>query len=135
MSRAMMLSLQAQNNSERTLDEERVRLDKIKQIVDSIYYSAVEFAATSTDMSFKYEIPRMRYRYHDSNRGSDPFYLNNMDDILNRLQILFPDCSVTHALMARGRDGKIYDLSKIDDSVIPFIDQTLEQSYIVIDWS
>lgn len=135
MSRAMMQSLNAQNNSEPALQEEKIRLDKIKQIVDSIYYSAVEFAGTSTEISFKYEIPRIRYRYHDSNRGSDPFYLNNMQDILNRLQTLFPDCSVTHALMARGRDGKIYDLSKMDDTVIPFIDQTLEQSYIVIDWS
>jgi hypothetical protein len=61
--------------------------------------------------------------------------LNNIADILAELQALFPGCTVTHTLMAKGRDGKLYDLTKMDDNVLPFIDQTLEQSYIVIDWS
>ena len=128
MSRAMMQGLKAQN-------DENTRLNRVKQIVDSIYNPAVQLAGRSTDTSFKHQIPTGRYSPHNMGNVSDPFYLNNMGDILSGLQALFPDCSVTHSLMARGRDGKLYDLSKMDDSVLPFIDQTLEQSYIVIDWS
>jgi hypothetical protein len=126
MSRAMMQQLKSQK-------EEKVRLNRVKQISDSIYDHAIQRASASTDTSFKHQIPRGRY--NSMGDSSDPFYLNNMTDILAELQTLFPGCSVTHSLMAKGRDGKLYDLSKLDDSVLPFVDQTLEQSYIVIDWS
>ena len=135
MSRAMMQGLKAQKEEELRIREEKVRLDRVKQIVDSIYNPAVQLAATSTHPTFKHQIPTGRYSPHNTGNVSDPFYLNNIGDILSGLQALFPDCLVTHTLMARGRDGKLYDLSKMDDSVLPFIDQTLEQSYIVIDWS
>jgi hypothetical protein len=135
MSRAAMQGLKAQKEEELRIREEKVRLDRVKRIVDSIYNSAVQVAGTSTHSSFKYEIPTGRYSPHNKGNVSDPFYLNNMADILSGLQELFPGCSVTHSLMAKGRDGKLYDLTKMDDSVLPFIDQTLEQSYIVIDWS
>jgi hypothetical protein len=138
MSRAAMQGLKAQKDEEQRIREQKIRLDKVKQIANSIYNSAVQLAATSTHTSFKHEIPRGLYNSLPPNHRlytSDPFYLNNMTDILAELQALFPGCSVTHALMAKGRDGKLYDLSKMDDSVLPFIDQTLEQSYILIDWS
>lgn len=128
MTRFDMQTLKAQT------DEKR-RLDRVKQISDSIYANAISLARTSTDTSFKYEIPRGRYSPHNTGNVSEPFYLNNIADILAELQALFPGCTITHSLMAKGRDGKLYDLTKIDDSVLPFIDQTLEQSYIVIDWS
>jgi len=128
MTRFDMQTLKAQ------ADEKR-RLDRVKQISDSIYCNAISLAQSSTDTSFKYEIPRGCYTPHHRVNASDPFYLNNIADILAELQLLFPGCTVTHSLMAKGRDGKLYDLTKMDDSVLPFIDQTLEQSYIVIDWS
>ena len=56
-------------------------------------------------------------------------------DILSGVQELFPDCSVVHTLLARGRNGKLYDISKIDDTILPLIDAALNDSYIVIDWS
>jgi len=37
--------------------------------------------------------------------------------------------------MARAKDGKLYDVAKLDDAVLPFVDRALDQSYIVIDWS
>ncbi len=135
MSRAAMQGLKAQKEEDDRLRQEKHRLDRVKQISDSIYASAVQLAATSSDTSFKHELPRGRYSAHKYTTISDPFYLNNMADIISSLQALFPGCSVTHTLMAKGRDGKLYDLSKLDDKVLPFIDQTLEESYIVIDWS
>ncbi len=135
MSRSAMQGLKTKKEEEDRLREENVRLDRVKQVSDFIYNSAVQLASTSSNTSFKHEIPRVRYSAYDKWNASDPFYLNNMADILGELQALFPGCTVTHTLMAKGRDGKLYDLSKLDDKVLPFIDQTLEQSYIVVDWS
>lgn len=142
MTRFDMQTLKAKVNEKLRLREEEVRiyeeklrLDRVKRIADSIYNSAVQLAASSIHTSFKHEIPRGRYSFHDNWNASDPFYLNNMGDILGELQLLFPGCTVTHSLMAKGRDGKLYDLTNMDDKLLPFINQTLEQSYIVIDWS
>lgn len=135
MTRFDMQTLKAKNEEESRLRKEKDRTDRVKRITDSIYNSAVQLAGTSADTSFKHEIPRGRYSEHDTWNASDPFYLNNMADILSSLQMLFPGCTITHSLMAKGRDGKLYDLTKMDDSLLPFINQTLEQSYIVVDWS
>jgi len=67
--------------------------------------------------------------------GPDPFHIKNMSDILAGLRNLFPDCAVSHTLLCQAKDGKMYDISKLDDAVLPFIDRALDQSYIVIDWS
>lgn len=56
-------------------------------------------------------------------------------DILSGVQVLFPDCSVVHTLMARDRKGKLYDISKLDDTILPLINAAMNQSYIVIDWT
>jgi hypothetical protein len=77
----------------------------------------------------------------DTNMGynqkgqADPFYIKNMPDILAGLQQLFPGCSVSHTLLCQAKDGKMYDVAKLDESVLPFVDRALDQSYIVIDWS
>jgi len=72
-----------------------------------------------------------------ANQGppSDPFFLANMPDILSGLQQLFPDCTVTHSLLCQGTDGKLYDISTLDDKVLPFVNRALDRSFIVIDWS
>jgi hypothetical protein len=58
-----------------------------------------------------------------------------MPDILTGLQELFPGCDVTHTILSRGTDGKMYDISKLDEKVLPFVNRALDQSYIVVDWS
>jgi hypothetical protein len=62
-----------------------------------------------------------------------------MDEILRRLRILFPDSRVEFKKISivRGRDGKDYDLSIIDDTLKQFIDIRLATTTenIVIDYS
>jgi hypothetical protein len=117
------------------------RIAKIDTIVKDIYTKAIQLASTSSEKVFNLSIPPAPIQHpiagtiYGTSGPSDPFYLNNMDDILSALQLLFPGCSVSHALMARGKDGNLYDLSKLDDTSLPLVDQTLEQSFIVIDWS
>jgi hypothetical protein len=154
MSRRMMQEFKGQK-------DEESRQKKIKKIVEEIYKEAVQLAQTTTDSSYNHEIPstdmamclpedrrQQKKRYLDHlvlYRGNknipyyqdapDPFHIKNMNDILAGLQELFPGCSVSHTLLCQGKDGKMYDVAKLDESVLPFVDRALDQSYIVIDWS
>ena len=89
---------------------------------------AVQLARTSTKTQYIYDITQ---------NGHMPFIVANMDDILSRLQILFPDCSVefTSIKMARGPDGAMHDISNLDPKAMPFIGQVLTKQCISIDWS
>jgi hypothetical protein len=70
---------------------------------------------------------------------SDPFYIENMVDILDGLRTLFPGCSVKYKKItfAIGRDGKEYDISTIDTSLYQLVDlrHSKTEEHIVIDWS
>jgi len=61
--------------------------------------------------------------------------LKHIPYIIADLKALLPQrCSVKHAIMARGSDGKLYDIEELDDTTLPLVDMALEESYIVIDW-
>ena len=155
MSRTMMQELKSQK-------EEELRQAQIKKIVNEIYREAVDLATKTTESSYNHEIPSIQMasqpiinrrhakkQYLDNvgysvarNRTNpyyqgppDPFHIKNMPDILAGLQTLFPECSVSHTLLCQAKDGTLYDASKLDDAVLPFVDRALDQSYIVIDWS
>jgi len=121
-------------------EDEKVRLTKIKEIVQTIYTYAIQYAKGSTETSYRYMVPKgndgMPMNTPIQHYGiPNPFYIENMPSILAVLQDLFPDSSVSHTLLAKGTDGKFYDISKLDDKVLPFVNRALDESYIVIDWS
>lgn len=109
--------------------EEAARIQQVKQIVQHVYQAAVQTAKTKNDTSYNHSLPHARDHMNHS------FYLKNMPDILAGLQELFPGCAVSHTLLSKGTDGKMYDISKLDDKVLPFVNRALDQSYIVVDWS
>ncbi len=109
--------------------EEGARIQQVKQIVNHVYQAAVQIAKSSAVTSYKYAVPPEDRRHPDS------FYMKNMPEILAGLQELFPDCDVSNTLLSRGADGKMYDISKLDDKVLPFVNRALDQSFIVVDWS
>jgi hypothetical protein len=142
--------------------DEEIRQGQIKKIVNEIYKEAVQIAQVTTETSYNHEIPstnmamqnpscrreqKKRYldnlvTYRGGNRTvpyyqgpPDPFHIKNMPDILLLLDGLFPGCAVSHTLLCQAKDGKMYDIAKLDDAVLPFVDRALDQSYIVIDWS
>jgi hypothetical protein len=134
------------------INEDELKENKINTIVTTIYDNTVAFmnqrsinarvnatkAALTVpfmtknynDTIYNYQIP-----FNDQTQSSDDFYIKNIDTILNKLKELFPGCSVSHTLLARGKDGKLYDISKINDKILSLIDTALNNSYIVIDWS
>lgn len=75
------------------------------------------------------------FQHQYTQGGPDPFHIKNIPDILAGLRNLFPDCALSHTLLCQAKDGKMYDIAKLDDAVLPFVDHALDQSYIVIDWS
>ena len=124
MSKESMQKLKAE-------EDEKNRNNKIKEIVSNIYNSAIYMAKTTSNTSFHHQIP-MNNKY---NNDIDIFYINNKDEIVKILQELLTDCSVSFSILSRGNDGKMYDISKMDEKVIPFINRQFDKSYIVIDWS
>lgn len=111
------------------INEDELKINKINTIVTIIYDDTVCYAKRYNDTSFNFQIP-----FNEKTQSSDEFYIQNIDTILNKLKELFPGCSVSHTLLARGKDSKLYDISKIDDTILPLIDTALNHSYIVIDW-
>ena len=144
MSRANMQNLKADK-------DEELRQQIIMNIVRIIYNGAYTFAKNSQGTSYNYPIPFVNTQAHLTpnvpclsrpgsfpapyKKCSDPFYIDNISDILTSLQRLFPECTISHSIMAKAKDGKLYDVAKLDDAVLPFVDRALDQSYIVIDWS
>jgi hypothetical protein len=115
--------------------EEAVRIEGVKNRVQMIYSAAVHAARFKPETSYNFQLPMVQAADYAASMTTDPFYLKNMPDILAGLQELFPGCHVCHTLFSKGKDGKMYDISKLDDKVLPFVNRALDQSYIVVDWS
>ena len=129
--------------------DEETRNLKIDTIVKKIYDEAVRFAELNSETVFrvKYErimdtvpnylgIPTSDYYQLKIKRDDvEP----NKEEILSRLRGLFPDCTVEYkkVAIAKGKDGKEFDISKLDDHILQLIDirQSTTEEYIVIDWS
>ena len=125
--------------------EEAARIEGVKNRVQMIYSDAVHAARFKPETSYNFQLPMVQAVDYAARKvtkfgciegmSTDPFYLKNMPDILAGLQELFPGCHVSHTLFSKGTDGKMYDISKLDDKVLPFVNRALDQSFIVVDWS
>lgn len=109
----------------KTETDESKRRAKVEEVVAYIYKSVVEAAKNSTDTVYYLPLPFLDKK----------FYVSNMGEILNDLEFLFPHCYVAHTLLTRGTNGKLYDISRLDDDILPIVNDTLPNSYIVVDWS
>jgi len=98
---------------------EAARIIHVNQKVDQIYHNTVHNArygdgATSYALLLHY---------------NDIYTFKNMPEIIQKLQSLFPDCSVEKKKMFQGRDGILKDISEVSEGRGNIMD------YIVIDWS
>lgn len=119
VSREYMRNLKAKN-------DEMKRLAEIEKWIKDIYTLAIRSATNSVDTSYQLQI---------QNHHSQDFVRTNIQDILRGLQCLFPDCTVKFTKLSRAQDGKMYDISKMDEKILPFIKAGETQDCIVIDWS
>ena len=116
-SRSALLQLKVQR-------EEADRLSQVQTHIRTIYAQVIRSAARTTSTSHKYLIV-----------SPDGFIIANLGEILAGLQALFPDCIVEYAILTKGQDGQLYDVSKMDKQVLPFVGLKASAPYIVIDWT
>ena len=88
------------------LSEQKKHSENIRAFVSDIYHNAVYIAKNTDEKFYKYPIPRDEKIY---NR----WYLKHIDEILQEIQKLFPDCSVSNSIL----------------------NEEDENSYIIVDWS
>lgn len=122
ISRESMRGLKAQT-------DEAQRLNTISLYIKNIYSGAVQTARSTEKTLHQWPIPST------DPRSPANIFTTSMADILKGLQELFPDCLVEYKILARGRDGKMHDIPKMDKAVLPFVGAYTQQAYIVIDWS
>ena len=68
------------------------------------------------------------YHHSVSNAKSIPY-------VLTKVKQRFPGVSIKHTLLSKGTDGKMYDISTIDDTKLHLVSSVEEDSFILIDWS
>lgn len=107
----------------------KITNDAIMKIIQYIYTNAIKTAKTTYETSYNYKVPYL------TDKVANEFHITNMCEILRILKELFPKCSVRHTLVSLGKDGKLYDISKINDDILSCINEVNKNSYIIIDWS
>jgi hypothetical protein len=125
--REKLRGLKAEEEERALIIKETQRLSHVERCVKQLYDDAINYAKTNTNTSYTYMLPQR-------NQGQD-FLRDNMVDILHELRHLFPDCSIKNTTLSRGQDGKMYDISTMDEKLRPFIDSRYNQESIIIDWS
>lgn len=139
MSRETMQGLKAKT-------DEVIRLSKVKEIISRVYSDALDTARRSSNTQFIYPLDDNLRQQFQMNDGRTCYYqlapINivfdayNKEDILGGLRRLFPGCSIEYKnLMMNPRDGKMYDISKIDTELRHLINGGISTECIVIDWS
>ena len=104
------------------VNDEKNRQQRITEIVNQIYTNAINLAGLGTQTE-----------YHQFGLGK--FHTDNMDEILERLQNLFEGCLVSYKNMYMGQDGKYYDLSTLNTTILPYDTKGKNRESIVVDWS
>ena len=120
--------------------DEEIRIQKVNACISKVYSDIIHRAKISIETSYYYILPSVPV-----SNSTPEFNRENKEDILNGLRTLFPDCSVEYSALTliRGQDGKLYDISKMDEKVMQFAfhpsyrnnRNTSQELYIVIDWS
>lgn len=116
--------------------DEEMLWEKVKNSVTQLHSVILRKAESSTDTFYHYQLPSFPISKETRLPVPGPeFYRDNMKLILDGLRLLFPDCLVEHATLIRALDGKLYDISKIDEKMLAFINKQQSAEYIVVDWS
>jgi len=141
-----------QNLHEQT--NKKIKDEKIDKLVKAIYKDALQFAERNSTKVFVFDFSKL-YTYFGelllqsiTNMGCYSIrvqlkkedILDNMKEIIACLESIFPDCTISYKSIsfAKGRDGKEYDISTLDENLRQLIinpGQFRISDCIVIDWS
>jgi hypothetical protein len=111
----------------------------IKDIITTFYTEAIEAAKTGSSYKCRSD---PRYLAHLAGLRPTEFIVRDdtLTEILGTLRELFPGCRLTHSKMAKGINGKMHDISQMDELTTKLIatsviDIRQTEEYIVLDWS
>ena len=107
---------------------------QVTKLIDMFYQHAIRKAKTSTETSIQLQ----GYGdFTDSECGQNriKFTENHKGEVLTGLRTLFPGCVVEYQTLVQGKDGKMYDFSKMDKTMLQFINNQQTREFLVIDWS
>jgi len=141
-----------QNLHEQT--NKKIKDEKIDKLVKAIYKDALQFAERNSTKVFVFDFSKL-YTYFGelllqsiTNMGCYSIrvqlkkedILDNMKEIIACLESIFPDCTISYRSIsfAKGKDGKEYDISTLDENLRQLIinpGQFRISECIVIDWS
>jgi len=112
--------------------EDEKRREKVKRVINDIYEKVLDHAKTTFNSTFKYGVYQATIVRGNPNKD-DIFRVKNIDDIIQGLKILFPDCSVQQRMYINGYT-RMYDTTELD-SVHPscLISDEIPMPFIVID--
>jgi len=146
-SRSFMQDLHEQTNK-------KIRDEKIDKLVKAIYKDALQFAERNSTKVFVFDFSHPSTYFGQlliqsiTNMGDYSIrvqlkkedILDNMKEILACLESIFPECTISYKSIsfARGRDGKEYDISTLDENLRQLIinpGQFRKSDCIIIDWS
>ena len=131
ISRSSLQSLKAET-------DEKNRLINIENFTKVLYENAIKQASTSTESIYRFEIGV----FHPG--VTSTFVNDNKDDILRILQKLFPDSIVEYKklikhIQAMRKGGYVppvyYDISTVDQHILPLMTGNIIVDCIVVDWS
>ena len=137
VTRKEMRNLKAKNDA-------RIKNMQIDMIISMIYRAAISFATTNSDTIYRWPYSNQQTVGCITDNLQNHYITHqtlkeNMEEILKRLQLLFPESLIENkkVTMARGVNGKDYDISTLDDKLLPFVDMRgrITSENIVIDWS
>ncbi len=129
--------------------EEAERKECIEEVVSWLYQRIIGFAKQSSESSYKLQLlvaspENMRTAQHKGNVHQPydqsiiyytDFILKSSDEIIQHLRSTFPDCSVEIKTLSKAADGKMYDVSTLDEAALRFVDRRFDQSHLIVDWS
>lgn len=106
------------------------RIKFVDKYVQAIYTQVKRLAQIPSITSYKHRIELGFIR--------NPNNINNIRDnvhgILDKLRNLFPDSIVELKIVVLGEKHP-YTITKIDDSIKPYIYSNVQPQFIVVDWS
>lgn len=131
-------------------DEEKRKVE-IASAINELYDMIVQRATGSTDTTMQFTViedPNMRImnahqiqKYRQSihlqlSRTSTIIITDELrGDVVSGLRELFPDSKIDYKVVAQAPDGKMYDVSKMDATLTPFIHSSKTNTVIDVDWS
>ena len=92
----------------------------------SRFITTIYNGATHTASEGKYTMYKDKF---------NSYFTPHISTSLGKLQALFPECDVKHAILALGTDGVYYDIAELTDNQLPLVHVAEDSSYIVIDWT